>query len=305
MKKWFERPFNFDLPVSLLPNLVERLRGTPARAEEIVSFLPAPLLTRRDGERWSIQENLGHLLDLEPLWLGRVDDITTGKSQLREADLTNRKTHTVQHNAKPVHEILRGFRAARAQLVERLEALDEAAAERAALHPRLGQPMRLLDLVYFVAEHDDHHLGSIRQLRRHFEQQGGSGGAETNSAADAVRRINEAWLSGRLEDLAAIVHPDIVMVLPGFTEVVQGRDAFLAGFRDFCENAKVHEFHERDHQVSAVGDTAVTTFHYDMIYERAGKRSRSTGRDFWVFQKSGGRWIAVWRTMLDMEEETA
>jgi hypothetical protein len=39
-----------------------------------------------------------------------------------------------------------------------------------------------------------------------------------------------------------------------------------------------------------------------MIYERAGRRYRSSGRDLWVFQKQGETWIAVWRTMLDIKE---
>jgi len=170
MKKWFDRPFDFGLPVWLFPNLVERLRGTAARMEEMVRLLPPAFLTRRDGDGWSIQENFGHLLDLEPLWLGRVDDILGGHPHLREADLTNRKTHEARHNIRPVEEILRDFRSARAQLIERVEGLDEAAVEQTAIHPRLKQPMRLIDHVYFVAEHDDHHLAWARQLWRGFEQ---------------------------------------------------------------------------------------------------------------------------------------
>jgi len=34
------------------------------------------------------------------------------------------------------------------------------------LHPRLRTPMRLLDHLHFVAEHDDHHLAKIRELMR-------------------------------------------------------------------------------------------------------------------------------------------
>jgi hypothetical protein len=30
--------------------------------------------TRRDRDTWSIQENLGHLADLEGLFMGRLDD---------------------------------------------------------------------------------------------------------------------------------------------------------------------------------------------------------------------------------------
>lgn len=170
MKRWFDRSFSFDLPVWLFPNLVERLRGTPARAEEMANVLPLPLLTRRDSEQWTIQENIGHLLDLEPLWLGRVEDILSGTSRLREADLTNRKTHAAQHNSKSVQELLRNFRMARLKLVGYVENSDEEIIEKAAIHPRLGQPMRLLDLVYFVVEHDDHHLARIRQLWREFER---------------------------------------------------------------------------------------------------------------------------------------
>jgi hypothetical protein len=33
-----------------------------------------------------------------------------------------------------------------------------------ALHPGLKTPMRIIDLAYFVAEHDDHHLASIREM---------------------------------------------------------------------------------------------------------------------------------------------
>jgi hypothetical protein len=33
---WFERKFEFLFPVELLPNLCARLRGTPARLEEVL-----------------------------------------------------------------------------------------------------------------------------------------------------------------------------------------------------------------------------------------------------------------------------
>jgi ketosteroid isomerase-like protein len=118
----------------------------------------------------------------------------------------------------------------------------------------------------------------------------------------ALRQINQAWLDGQVEDLASLVHSEIVMVLPDFAGRIQGREEFLAGFRDFCQNATVHEFREHDQQVDVAGDTAVSTFRYEMVYERSGHPYRATGRDLWVFQKQGTAWIAVWRAMLDIEE---
>jgi hypothetical protein len=132
-----------------------------------------------------------------------------------------------------------------------------------------------------------------------------AGGPGRDDAAAVMRRINQAWLAGRVDDLAPMLHPEIVMVFPGFSGRVQGRDALLAGFRDFCQNATMREFHEQDHQVDVVGDAAVVSFRYEMVYERSGERYRATGRDLWVFQNEAGAWIAVWRTMLDMEENAA
>ena len=121
-------------------------------------------------------------------------------------------------------------------------------------------------------------------------------------AAKAMRQINRAWLDGQVPDLAPLVHSEIVMVFPDFTGRIQGREEFLAGFRDFLQNSTIQEFREHDHQVDVAGDTAVITFRYDMVYQRSGERYRATGRDLWVFQKQGGAWIAVWRAMLAMEE---
>ena len=161
---WFERKFVFDYPVGKYPDVLERLRGTPARAEEKIKAISPAILTRRVGDTWSIQENLGHLLDAEPLWAGRVDDILAGAETMREADLTNRKTHEADHNSKNVNAVAEGFRQARQELVTRLDGLDPDEFARSANHPRLQQPMRIVDLCLFVADHDDYHLARMTEL---------------------------------------------------------------------------------------------------------------------------------------------
>ena len=162
--KWFERKFEFTFPVELYPNLIVRLRGTPVRLEEILRGRPRDLLIDKPQGKWSAQEHAGHLLDLEPLWLARVDDFIAGSGQLSVADLSNRKTDEANHNGRKLEEILMAFRDARSQLVNKLDGVDESLFGRALVHPRLKQPMRLVDHLYFVAEHDDHHLARIWEL---------------------------------------------------------------------------------------------------------------------------------------------
>jgi hypothetical protein len=161
---WFERVFPTGLPAHLLPVVVERLRGTPARVADRLAGVPPEVLVRRRGDSWSIQENVGHLLDLEPLWQQRVGDLVLRRAALAEADLTNRRTHEANHNAARLEELLAAFRRARGELVRRLEGVPEGGVTFTALHPRLQAPMNVVDLAFFVAEHDDYHLARISEL---------------------------------------------------------------------------------------------------------------------------------------------
>jgi uncharacterized damage-inducible protein DinB len=161
---WFERKFEFSFPVELFPNLCTRLWSTPARLEEALRGPSPEILTRKVQEKWSAQEHAGHLVDLEPLWLARVGDYASGSAELSPADLKNTKTNEANHNARSVEQILAEFRAARERLLTGVEKLDISLHSRIMTHPRLKVPMRLVDHLYFVAEHDDHHLARILEL---------------------------------------------------------------------------------------------------------------------------------------------
>ena len=164
--KWFDRKFDLGLQQSAFAPILDRLRRTSDRIEAALAGASREKLTRRAGDAWSIQENVGHLLDLESLWEQRLDDFDAGVKVLHPADLENRKTHDANHNARESQDLLREFRTARMRIVRRLEAMDGEQLTRVALHPRLQQPMSVVDLGFFVAEHDDHHLATIANLLR-------------------------------------------------------------------------------------------------------------------------------------------
>jgi hypothetical protein len=103
--------------------------------------------------------------------MDRLDDYEAGRETLHAADVENRKTHEANHNAAAIENILAAFRAERMEFVRRLDEYDEAFVQRVALHPRLKKKIRVLDLAYFIAEHDDHHLSRISELIRLFKRQ--------------------------------------------------------------------------------------------------------------------------------------
>jgi uncharacterized damage-inducible protein DinB len=163
--KWFDRKFSFDYPVEWHPDIVERFRSLPARLEDKIRRYPRNILTRRDMEgTWSIQENIGHLLDLEPLFQTRINEFLAGKDPLSPADVSNRATHEAGHNLVPVETILASIRKERLEQAAALDRLKTSDFARVSTHPRLKQKLRLVDAVYFVCCHDDYHLTRMSEL---------------------------------------------------------------------------------------------------------------------------------------------
>jgi hypothetical protein len=158
--EWFRRNFPPITDNGLLPGILERLAGTPARLRAMV----ADARPTAAASGWSAAKELGHLSDIEPLWLARVHDIMQGRPDLTAADLTNRATTDADHDRHPLPALVDRFEPARRALVAALRGASSGDLERSAKHPRLGTPMRLVDLAYFVAEHDDHHMARLREL---------------------------------------------------------------------------------------------------------------------------------------------
>ena len=163
--KWLERKFDKPFPLERAGELIERLRSAPSRLEALVKRVPKEILTRRDGESWSIQENAGHLYMADTLFSGRLDDYLAGAPALHPANVSGGRTDREEFNTKEIGSILEGFRGRRAEYVARLEKLSQEDLERVSLHPRLNKPMRLCDMLYFQAEHDDHHINRIEELK--------------------------------------------------------------------------------------------------------------------------------------------
>ncbi|HSG98713.1 MAG TPA: DinB family protein [candidate division Zixibacteria bacterium] len=156
-------------PLSEAPALLSRLAGAPARLEDILFNIQEPLLRRKhqtlDGKlKWSALDHAGHLGDLERLHYRRVREILDGADTLSAADMSNAATEEAHHNRQPIGPLLERFRTERTTLVNFLYTLQPVQFGLSAVHPRLGAPMRIIDLCEFYAEHDDHHLATIREL---------------------------------------------------------------------------------------------------------------------------------------------
>ncbi|HEY1212418.1 MAG TPA: DinB family protein [Bryobacteraceae bacterium] len=162
--KWFDREFDLSFGPEKYAMIHERLASAPERLRQAVGLLPEEVLVAKPDGKWSIKEQAGHLFILEPLWRTRFGDILEQKPILTVADLNNTATTEAGFNMVPIGNLLARFAAERQETLRLLDRIDALDVERTSLHPRLKQPMRVIDLAYFVAEHDDHHIGIVKTL---------------------------------------------------------------------------------------------------------------------------------------------
>jgi uncharacterized damage-inducible protein DinB len=158
--QWFDRKFTFGVPAGMLPYYLERLTGTAIRIEEKVKDIPDEVLSHKLDGKWSVKQNIGHLAEVDEIALKRIDQIITGISPMSPAVFAPKQ----DYNVKPVSEVLDYFRKTRGNNIERYKQLSDEELKKSSLHPRLKLTMTPVDLAFFDAEHDDHHLTRISEI---------------------------------------------------------------------------------------------------------------------------------------------
>lgn len=161
---WTQHVFPTGFSPGWIYNVIERLEGTMPRLRVLCSALNESMASKRWNDQWSIKDHVGHLHDLESLHMGRLEDFTERKSVLRAADMQNTRTEQAMHGEKSLPFLLDQLELSRRRFLDSLSNLDDESMYFESLHPRLNTWMKPVDLAFFVAEHDDHHLATIRAI---------------------------------------------------------------------------------------------------------------------------------------------
>lgn len=161
---WVDHVFNLDIDPGWSHNILSRIEDCSLRLRHLCSTLDEETLSYRTNESWSIKQHIGHMTDLEALWMFRFSQFEKMIPELVHADMSNQKTEQADHNAKNIDALITDFNTQRHKLILTYKDLSAPALNHIALHPRLKRPMRPVDLLFFVAEHDDHHITSIKKI---------------------------------------------------------------------------------------------------------------------------------------------
>jgi hypothetical protein len=157
---WFERQLDFGKPKEMLPYYLERLEGTMARLEAKVRGVSEVYLSTQLNNKWSVKQNIGHLGEVDEIASRRIDEMLAGVEIMSPAVFEP----TREYNIMSIIEVLSFFRFCREQNLRKYKSLTENDLSKSAIHPRLKVEMTPVDLAWFDAEHDDHHLVKISEI---------------------------------------------------------------------------------------------------------------------------------------------
>jgi len=115
---------------------------------------------------------------------------------------------------------------------------------------------------------------------------------------EIVQQINRAWVEGQPDRLNNLFHERIVNVGGDGTQYAEGRDACVAGYRSFCDNATDLSFREFEPQIDVFDQVAIVSYRFEIEYTMNGSANRETGRDTFVLERHDNGWLAVWRQLL-------
>ena len=79
--------------------------------------------------------------------------------------MNNQKTIDENYNSKNIDEILLKFKVKRTAFSNKIKILDKSDLKRIVFHPRLQQNLRLIDMAFFICEHDDHHINRMYEIQ--------------------------------------------------------------------------------------------------------------------------------------------
>ena len=163
-QKWVDHAFPTNIDVGWTENILSRVRDTNLRLHHYASIRDDDFNSRKLEDAWSIKEHIGHLIDLEALHYHRLQQFAALAHELSPADMSNQRTYAANHNERSTKDLLTSFEDKRSQFLIEFDQLNHESLNHAAFHPRLKVEFRPVDMLFFMAEHDDHHITSIVEL---------------------------------------------------------------------------------------------------------------------------------------------
>lgn len=120
----------------------------------------------------------------------------------------------------------------------------------------------------------------------------GAGGGENDRLFNLVRRINQAWVEGRPNDILRLSYRGGTFLIGDYSPFyITGTEEIREHFADFYSTGRVNSLAEVNPMVKIFGNMAAVTFDFDLDYAINNQQRRAPGRAMYTFARSGASWL--------------
>ncbi len=115
-----------------------------------------------------------------------------------------------------------------------------------------------------------------------------------------IRESNRAWVAGAVHKISSLFDERAVVVLPGVTGRLEGREAIVKSYEDFVHHARNLAFEELEHSVDVFGDVAMVAYRFSARYTLLAEdqEREETGEEILALRRGPEGWKVLWRTHL-------
>jgi hypothetical protein len=121
-----------------------------------------------------------------------------------------------------------------------------------------------------------------------------AGGGENDRLFSLVRRINQAWVQQRPQDILQVSQgggTNAFLIGDYSPFYISGREDIQEHFSDFYSTGRVNSIAEVNPTVKIFGNMAAVAFDFDLDYAINNQQRRAPGHALYTFTRSGGSWL--------------
>ena len=119
----------------------------------------------------------------------------------------------------------------------------------------------------------------------------------------AIDAANDAWVSGRPRDVAALYADDATLIAPDLTTVIVGLAGIVGSYEQYVNQATTDDFTVTARHVHIRDDLAVATYRFMVTYRIGDATYHQAGQEVLVLGRGDSRWVVVWRTQIPLSQE--
>ena len=144
--------------------LVCRLKTQHLAVAEIVKNIDKQRLNQQpEPGKWSIKDNIAHLVSYQPVFIGRVHQMLKGYTPVFSAYRADNEPDFIEAQGWPLTDLINKLNGNRRQILELITNLPDDQLSLKGTHPKFGT-MMITEWTEFFLLHEAHHLFTMFRL---------------------------------------------------------------------------------------------------------------------------------------------